>query len=201
MNIIKNIFIITLIVLTMQACSAFMPRSQIETITDVKKNEVILVGKIVFNPPLRKEEQHITTMFFKNHYINTFMLSAGNNYDVIRDGSHDFSEAYMTKLGETYYITADNKKPFYMSGGFFYTYMDGRASETTSYELKGGIKLQPKPTDKALYIGTITFVRDEFFNIKDVTISQNGYKQVNAAFKKKFNTGINLKKAALGSAK
>jgi len=50
--------------------------------------------------------------------------------------------------------------------------------------------------DKAVYIGTVRYTRDEFFEIKKVAIVDD-YERANSEFRKKFGTKIALRKALL----
>jgi hypothetical protein len=55
-------------------------------------------------------------------------------------------------------------------------------------------------SDKAVYIGTIQYYRDEFFNLKKVVIKDD-YQRANSEFKKRFKTGMTLDKALLAPVK
>jgi hypothetical protein len=57
-----------------------------------------------------------------------------------------------------------------------------------------------RPGDKAVYIGTIRYHRDEFFTISRIQIVDD-YGHANAEFKKKFGSKHSLRKALLTAVK
>jgi molybdopterin synthase catalytic subunit len=62
------------------------------------------------------------------------------------------------------------------------------------------LKVSIKPGDKAVYVGTVQYHRNEFFEVTKVTIVDD-YDHANAEFKKKFGARYPLHKALLTSAK
>ena len=64
----------------------------------------------------------------------------------------------------------------------------------------GGLKVSVKPGDKAVYIGTVQYHRNEFFDITKVAIVDD-YERANTEFKKKFGKKHTLRKALLTSVK
>ncbi len=58
----------------------------------------------------------------------------------------------------------------------------------------GGLKVSIQSGDKAVYIGTIRYHRDEFFNITKTRIVDD-YGRANAEFKKQFGTKVALRKS------
>ena len=59
--------------------------------------------------------------------------------------------------------------------------------------LPGGLKIDIRPCDRAVYIGTIRYYRNEYFDITKAEINDDFSKE-NAAFKKKFGSKFPLKK-------
>jgi hypothetical protein len=59
----------------------------------------------------------------------------------------------------------------------------------------GGLKVALKPGDRAVYIGTLRYHRDEFFEITKVSIVDE-YGAAQAEFRKKFG-GVPLRKALM----
>jgi hypothetical protein len=64
----------------------------------------------------------------------------------------------------------------------------------------GGLKISLKPGDKAVYVGTVQYHRNEFFVVTKVAIVDD-YDRANAEFKKKFGTKFPLRKALLTTVK
>lgn len=59
--------------------------------------------------------------------------------------------------------------------------------------LPGGLKVDVKPGDKAVYMGTIRYHRNEFMDITKVEIKDH-FGAESAAFKKKFGDSMVLRK-------
>lgn len=94
-------------------------------------------------------------------------------------------------LGKTFYVTFESK-PFYylrgvivMGGGVLLKPIE---SDSGDIVLPAGVKIDVHPGDKAVYIGTIRYERDDFFSITKVSI-RDDYEHENAAFIKKFGKG------------
>jgi len=60
--------------------------------------------------------------------------------------------------------------------------------------LPGGLRVDVSPTDEAVYIGTVVYYRDEFFDIKRVQIVDEYDREV-AVFAARFGPGVRLRKS------
>jgi hypothetical protein len=58
----------------------------------------------------------------------------------------------------------------------------------------GGLRVSLRSGDKAVYVGTVRYYRDEFWNFSKVTIVDD-YDRANAEYRKKFGGKIALRKA------
>ncbi|HET8759643.1 MAG TPA: hypothetical protein VFN94_01150, partial [Nitrospiria bacterium] len=82
-------------------------------------------------------------------------------------------------------------KPLYVLRGIMYIFLTGKRQEQAW--LPGGLKVDVKPGDKAVYMGTIRYHRNEFMDITKVEIKDN-FGTESAAFKKKFGDAAVLRK-------
>lgn len=186
--------LVLLMLLSLQAC--FLPQFEVTALSQVGDSETLLVGEIRLDPPLRQDEQKIA--FTAKNMRNAFFLIAGDRYYTLENRNPiDFTDTFAIKLQKNYFIKASKNKPLHISGGFFYRVYTGALVESMVYAIEKGVKVDLQSNDRAVYIGTITFKRDEFFNIKEIDVSQKNYKKVNQQFKKKFSTKLNLRVADL----
>jgi hypothetical protein len=109
----------------------------------------------------------------------------------------DYAGRIEAILGKNFFVRSDNK-PFYILGGMMYLDLGGR--EMNRAYFPGGLKVSLKPGDKAVYVGTVQYHRNEFFEITKATIVDD-YDRANAEFKKKFGAKYPLRKALLTTVK
>jgi hypothetical protein len=154
---------------------------------------VVIVGRVELVPGLRKYEQQVTGFGGATTFENTMLLITS---DTNKEMKKEFSLSEMSGridavLDNNFYVRSANK-PFYILGGKIFLSVDKSASRTLYFP--GGFKVSPKPGDKAIYIGTIRYERDEFSNIKKVTVVDD-YESTRTEFNKKFGNQDQLKKS------
>ena len=169
-------------------------REPVDTLSSLDRDETVVVGRIELVPPLRKDEQK-----FKGIVIgdleNKMILVTDDQYRQLTEepGMSDFAGRIEAKLGRTFFVRSQSK-PFFILGGMLYLDLGG--SETNRAYFPGGLKVSLKPGEKAVYIGTVRYNRNEFFEITKASIVDD-YDRANAEFKKKFGTRYPLHKALL----
>lgn len=183
-------------VLTLPACNL------LQTMPDAKPgklaaDKVIVVGKFVVNPPmhqLEKEAGKDARIIGEERYLNkVFFATAATPMkkgDDPRSGWY-WKNSLDARWGETYFKQADAKKTYLNVGTL---YLD--AVGANRVWLPGGFSFTPPANAKAVYIGTIKFTRDDFWNITKVKVVDE-YKAANREFSKKFGNSIALKKVLL----
>lgn len=92
-------------------------------------------------------------------------------------------------------------KPLNVLGVTFITRSTQANRDTMTLTIKDGIKVTHSGKSKAVYIGDITFVRDEFFNIKDINVSQKDYKKAVKVFREKYKGDWKVEQAKLSSSR
>lgn len=172
-------------------------REPIDSMGGLASDETIVVGRVELVPPLRKDEQKIKHVI--GDVENKIFLISDDHYRVLKEepGMSDFAGRIEAKIGKTFFVRSSNKPFFILSGMLF---LDIGDRETNRAYFPGGLKVALKPGDKAVYIGTIQYHRNEFFEITKSAIVDD-YERANAEFKKKFGVKYSLRKALLTSVK
>ena len=113
----------------------------------------------------------------------------------------DYSGSLVTNDGEYYFYSWDKNMPFIILGVSFITHWSSSNRETMTLKVNDGIKARHSGKSRAVYVGDVTFVRDEFFNIKDIKIDQSGYRAAKKEFTKRFHKQWKMEKATLSAAR
>ena len=201
---IKKIRITFVLFFTLALTACVMPQMQVENLKEVAADEVIYIGRLSMNPPLSKEEIQIENVInitdYELHKV-LYMKASDVYYELEGQHGFDYQDSVVAIDGEYYYFKWNKKKPLHFLGVSFTTRMTGRAHDMMTFSIDKGLKVSHSGKSKIVYIGDITFKRDEFFNINDIDISQKGYKKAVKAFRKKFNSDMKIEVAKLSSSK
>lgn len=190
-------FILTSIILLSGCTVPPLGNPTVHTLSDVKPDEVILVGKVKLTPPLKESEQDLNVpgMAFSSttpdeFYKNKFYFAVKDKMIDMRklDGAFWSDGFGRVELEKTFFIKTKKARTLYYSGGVLYL------SWQAKKYFPGGLKYLLQPGDKAVYIGTIEYHRDEFNGIDDVKLL-NEYGEAKKQFSKKFGRKIPLRKA------
>lgn len=169
-------------------------REPVGSFSSVGSGEAVLVGRVELVPALGKSEQRLKGLG-AGRVENKLFLITDHRYRVLKEEPvvGDFDGRIEAVLGETFFVRT-TAKPFYVLGGMLYLSLDGAGVEQAFFP--GGLKVALTPEDKAVYIGTIQYHRNEFFEITKVAIVDD-YGRSNAEFKRKFGGKHQLRKALL----
>lgn len=162
------------------------------SISEVGKNEVIVVGIIELLPKIQEGEQALDP----DGVIDLFGYGDMNrNRAMVQFNAKPEVDGYKLlmnpELGKTFFfkVPKDNK---YMVEASVLTEFS-RLGNYGKIHLPMSFKLDIKPTDKAVYIGKIKYTRDDFNSITKVELVDE-YKKANKQFKKKFGNKLKLRK-------
>jgi hypothetical protein len=182
-----------LLLVALSACVG-AAREPVDSLSGLGGDETVVVGRIEIVPPLRKDEQKLKGLN-SGSFENKVFLLANEHYRVLTDepGMGDYAGRIEAILGKNFFVRSNNK-PFFILGGMMYLDLGGQ--ETNRAYFPGGLKVPLKPGDKAVYVGTVQYHRNEFFEITKAAIVDD-YDRANAEFKKKFRTKTPLRKALL----
>jgi hypothetical protein len=173
-------------------------REPLDSLSELQDGETLVVGRVELVPALRKEEQRIKGLN-SGAFENKLFLIIDETFRVLtgRPQVADFNGRIEAVLGKDFFVRSKTK-PFFILGGMLY--LDVGGSEMNRAYFPGGMNAAIKPTDKAVYIGTLQYHRNEFFEVSKVVIVDD-YDRVNAEFKKKFGVRLSLRKALLTQVK
>jgi hypothetical protein len=173
-------------------------REPVDSLSGLNGGETVVVGRIELVPPLRKNEQKLKGLGTGN-FENKIILIADEQNRALTDepGMSDYAGRIEAILGKNFFVRSDSK-PFYILGGMMYLDLGGR--EMNRAYFPGGLKVSIKPGDKAVYVGTVRYHRNEFFEITKAAVIDD-YDRANAEFKKKFGAKYPLRKALLTAVK
>jgi len=193
----RNRLAAALLISTLSACVG-AARAPLESLSELKSGETIVVGRIELVPALKKGEQKIEGLNSGSFENKVFVITDDHNR-VLTDEPEmaDYTGRIEATIGKDFFVRSSSK-PFYILGGMMYLEVGGR--EMNRAYFPGGLKVSIKPGDTAVYIGTVQYHRNEFFEVSKVAIIDD-YDHANAEFKKKFGSKISLHKALLTQAK
>src|SRR5262245_15735718 len=169
---------------------------------EVKSDSVVLVGRIEIVPPIDPKEQNIRTGLdpfgTKNHFLGRaiMFLSDQPKYE---DRTNN---AINPTLEQTYFIQVPKSQRFMVRGSVTMDYRQQVVSrrqvaiEQTELMIPAPIEFDIKPSDSAIYIGTLRLHRDEFNEVVKAEILDD-YAGASTEFRKKFGITASLRKALL----
>ena len=169
-------------------------REPVDSLSGLGGDETVVVGRIELVPPLRKDEQKLKGLN-SGSFENKVFLLADEHYRVLTEepGMADYAGRIEAILGKNFFVRS-HSKPFFILGGMMYLDLGGR--EMNRAYFPGGLKVSIKPGDKAVYVGTVQYHRNDFFEVTKAAIVDD-YDRANAEFKKKFGAKYPLRKALL----
>lgn len=198
---LKSIFIF-LFAVSLTGCA--FTKSSINDLSEVGQDEVLFIGRLALDPPIAESEVQL------ENYINLSDIPVHKSlqmkvsdifYKLGGQGVSNYQNSIFVVDGDYYYFSWEKDKPLNVLGVTFVTRSTQTNRDTMTLTVKNGIKVSHSGKSKAVYIGDITFVRDEFFNVKDINVSQKGYKKAVKAFRKKYNGNWKVEQAKLTSSK
>lgn len=182
------------------------PYKPVKSASKIKNGDILIVGKIRLDPPLERGEQNLRSR----------PMSSRDNATVIVPGAKKFMNSFFmlldTKKGEptrkdlieseilvpideTFFL-AGKKRPLYvLSTGIAMTIAQTRDGKSRAF-LPSGYKIPVKKGDKAVYIGTIVYKRDEFMRVKSVKVLDE-YGSAKKELAQKFGKKFKLRKALI----
>lgn len=179
---------IALLLLVLMGCMG-SAKTAIDSFDDVGDNEVLIVGRVELVPPLEKGEQKLKNMIGTGMVRNKLLLLTDERCRRLDDepGRADHKDRIEAVFDRTFFVLSKNK-PFYILIGELW--LDG----ADKVYFPAGLKINIRPTDKAVYIGTLRYHRNEFFHFPKYGVIDD-YEQAKAEFRKKFGNRYPLVKA------
>jgi len=189
--------LVALAALLMAACAP-APRAPLASLDALGRDEVVLVGKVELVPPLRKGEQKIRGMVV-GKIENTMHLMMDEKLRPMPEDPRiaDFAGRIEAPIGETFFVRG-KAAPSYLLGGLLFLDIGGSSQQRAIFP--GGFQVGAKPGDRAIYIGTLRYQRDEFWEVQRVTVVDE-YAKANAEYEAKFGKAQPLRKALMARVK
>lgn len=195
-RVISKCFVMGLLVLHLQACIS-MPHmyEKIESSKQLKNNEIILVGSVSLIPKLKLSEQKLTKDSFftagsyKDRKLNHFVMQLNH-----QSKSSDNKFIINPELDKLFFINIPKKMKYIVDGEIHTEFMPGYS--TAQIKLPTWLKINIKPTDRAVYIGRLVYTRDDFNSITAIALKDD-YKSAVKKFRRKFGRNIKLRKSLI----
>lgn len=200
----QRILLVAILSAALFVTGCVTPKSSIEDLSAIDKaTEVVIVGRIEIVPKIQKEDVSIKMAFGADELYRNFMMRINTDIGEMTNYMTDTDNMAVVKTEEDFYISSNRDEPFNLFGGWFYTKLHGggRVSSVALYQIRKGIKAEIPRGAGAVYLGTIKFKRDEFFNLKAIDFVQDDFEAAQKRFQKKFKTKMTLTKAKITEAK
>jgi hypothetical protein len=165
------------------------PMVKVDDFAQVGANDVLMVGRVELVPPLKPGEQDIklsgpyndeNQYFF---FINNKAVAVANNPE-----KTPYDDILMEKFGNTFYVK-NARRPVHFTVSFLYLTLTRQKMERVW--LPGGLVVGVQPGDRAVYMGTIRYHRNEFFDLSKVEVVDE-FDRERKAFAEKFGTATPL---------
>jgi hypothetical protein len=167
------------------------------TTSDPIVGKVIVVGKFELTPPLTDLEKDYSRRkgaIGIADVINRVYMST-TPQPITKIDTTMMSEQWSNMLratwGGTYFKVTEDRKT-YLNAGM--TYTDPMTLDKAW--LPGGLSFTPPVNAKAIYVGTVRYMRDDFWNITKVQVIDD-YNSAKAEFEMRFGKSVRLEKALL----
>lgn len=188
---------VALTAIALAACAP-APRAPLTSLSALGSDEVVLVGKVELVPALRKGEQKIRGMVVGNFENTVYLMMDEKPRPLPQDPRiADYAGRIEAKFGSTFFVRS-KAAPSYLLGGVLFLEIGGSSQEKIYFP--GGFQVAVKPGDRAVYVGTLRYQRDEFFEFQRITVVDE-YKEANAEYEAKFGKAQPLRKALMVRAK
>ncbi len=183
--------LIPLVLIAFSLCAYDAAAKQLKSLKSLDEDEIVLVGRVELLPPLEDFEQNLKTIGSKRYKnVASFMIGE-RAVDLENPRLRDNKYADGVQLGQDFYIRRKRNDTFFYSGSMILTssVMGGVMDRIL---LPGGLKYAIRASDKAVYIGTFRYHRDDYNAITKVDLL-NDFERANRAFIKQFGNGVKLR--------
>ncbi len=181
--------------------SACVPASRIqpvEKLADLPSGDVLLVGRIELDPPLKPGEQRLSQSYAEYERLALVIVDeTPREMDSL--GLSDMKQRINAPLGQHFFVNHP-ARPFYILKSWVVMQAQIKVQspnarmEDPVAPLQGLFKVDVRPGDQAVYIGTIRYHRDEFFGTTRVVV-RDDHAAANAEFQRRFGRGMSLRKS------
>ena len=180
-----------LILLAGVAGCGFRRMATVTRLSQLGRNETVVVGRVELVPPLREEEQDIKLIGPYNDK-NQYFFMVGRKWVDKRGelSGGDYDAVIIEKFGTTFYVKAPARPLFLLR---YLIYMQVTVQGMEKVWLPGGVVVDIQAGDRAVYMGTLRYHRNEFFDLSRIEIVDD-YAREKQVFEKRFGRNIPLVK-------
>ena len=178
----------------LQGCSGVSLLKEADTLNELKKDEVLIVGSFELIPKLiTKKEQYLNS----NRNIDILdYAGVFRNKCIIQVNSSSKIDSkkviFNPTLGKTFFFKIPRNSPYLVAGSVQLEFGGGILD--SGILLPMGLKLDIKRKDQAIYIGHFKYTRDDFNSIIKIELLNN-YSKALKDFKKKYGRTKKLRKS------
>jgi hypothetical protein len=142
-------------------------RRDVKSFASLRSDETVLTGRIELVPPLRPEEQHVDVIS-PYDYKNTAYIMLDDEPRAIQGEvtQADLEGSIPAEFGQLFTVAVESRPKFIV--GAVIVLRIGRVLETA--ELPAGYWVDIEPGDKAAYLGTLRYYRNEFFDVQRLDV-------------------------------
>lgn len=161
--------------------------------SELGSGEVLLVGRVKVTPAIAKDEQRLPGI--AEDWRGQVMVFIGETAAPLERPWKGWS--YKNRIEappDREFSVAVPAASFFVRGGVVPLKLD--APPTDEAFLPGGFRVEIRPGDRAVYIGTIHYHRDEFWQITKVEV-EDDYERVRADCERRWGGSDSLRKAVV----
>ena len=174
---------------------------EVGSISEVGSDSVLVVGKVQLVPKLRPDEQQVSP---PNDVFNTKRYFLGRAVMFMSDGpsyKERTSNALNPPLEETFFLKVPRTQKFMVKGTVTMEMkMRSGHLDQTDLVFPAPLRLDIRPADTAIYVGTLRLHRDEFHEVVKAEI-RDDYASAIVDYRRKFGAAAAPRKALFAPAK
>lgn len=180
------------------ACVPTSGIKPVDALSAVPVGHTVLVGRVELHPALKPGEQKLGDSY--KEFADEALLIVDEELRPVPEFRRgDLGERIDAPFGRLFFVELPAEPTYILKG---WVVMDAQVEVVGPNEpppdpaapLAGAFKLDLKPGDRAVYIGTIQYYRDEFFSTQKVVVKDD-YAAANQEFQRKFGKDVVLRKA------
>lgn len=186
------------LVVLMAGCVPTSRIQSVEKLADVPAEDMVLVGRIELDPPLKQGEQKLSERYAEFDRL-ALVIVGDEPRPMDRLALGDLKQRINAPFGQHFFVNHP-AQPFYILKSWVVMQAEIKVQSPNARTddgvapLQGMFRIDVKPGDKAVYIGTIRYHRDEFFGTTRVVV-RDDYASANAEFQRRFGRALNLRKS------
>jgi len=165
-------------------------RREVSSPSDLGSGEVLLIGRVRLTPPIAKDEQRLPGV--AEDWRGQVMVIIGETFPPLERPFK--TGGYKNRIEappDREFSVAVPASSFTIRGSVVPLRLD--EPPTDEALLPGGFRVDVRPGDVAIYIGTIHYHRDEFWQITKIDV-EDDYDQVRADCLKRWGPSASLRK-------